>query len=146
MADDRPSVSIGGIEFDYTQPDVSVDRGARTVEHELLSGDTVIQHMGTDPPEISMQGVCTRQETSNIDELPELGTIELVSPRWSGQVIVVQTETTPMGAKQFEDEGGHREWLHDFRINCFGIDVSTGGDGSGGGTNGDVAAIFGGLR
>lgn len=108
--------------FAYEQPDISVDHQARTVNHELIGSDpsVVIQHMGRRPPEINVIGVCYRSEANAIDDLttatgePE----SLRSERYSGDVVVVQTETDP----RREKDAATGRWLYDFRVNCIGLE------------------------
>lgn len=115
MAPDRRAVRIDDIEFEYEQPLVSIDHEARTVEHELLNDSVVIQHMGTRPAEISIQGVCTDSEVAAIRALPSKGTVSLRSEAHSSDVIVLRVSIDPIDPMAIDSDSNY---LFDFSINA----------------------------
>lgn len=117
--DERPEVSVGGINFKHSQPDVSVSSGARYVEHEVI-GDTVVrQKIGESPDEITITGVCTVDEASQIDDLIYEKEVTVISNRWEGIAQVDSTNTDPLS------EGGAiagGDWTHSYTIDLTGIE------------------------
>lgn len=117
--DDRPRVSVGGIDFKHGQPDVSVSAGARYVEHEVI-GDTVVrQKIGESPDQITINGACTDYEASQIDDLVHEKEVTVISNRWEGIAQVDSTSTNPLS------EGGAiagGDWTHTYTIDLTGIE------------------------
>jgi len=102
--EDNPVEVIGSettIEFVYEQPNVSVDTSARFIEHEVIGGLTVRQKVGEEPRQVSVSGICTRDEARDIDNLYEETTIEFISYRTGAMTAqVTATSTDPY------DDGG----------------------------------------
>lgn len=108
------SVADPFVHLEYAQPDVSVDTSARYVNHEVIGDITVRQKLGEDPANISIDGLCTKEEANKIDQLTEFPYIELVSNRWSGFAQVASTTTSPHSPGGSQDKDGR--WLHTFSI------------------------------
>jgi hypothetical protein len=117
--DSRPFVSIGDVELKYEQPNVTVNTSARFATHEVIGNVTVRQKLGEDPDEISIEGICTKEEANQIDGLKNQETVDVVSNRWSGRAQVASTNTRPVadgGGKDIDDE-----WLHRFTVELVGV-------------------------
>lgn len=116
-ANERIPARIGTLEFTYADPSVSVTTEQRTVEHETLDDDIVVQTMGRLPDQISVEGVVTEDELFLIDNLTESGVIELRTERWKGNIVVKSTSTDFKRAKA---EKG--KWLYDATIECIEVE------------------------
>ncbi len=146
MSQGRDPTRLGSLNFTYEQPDISVDTSARTTKHNLIDDDVVVQKIGREPDTVNISGVCTRSEAKQIDQFVDLNTsITLRSERWSGDVIVTDTATDPMKAK---DSNGN--WLYDCQITCMEVTdtINTSGEdndttGGGGFTFDSVFGSFG---
>lgn len=153
--DDRPSTVLnvsGGprISFHWDQPKVSVDTGARYVDHQTIGDKTVRQFLGKDPDKIEIRGSCTLPEANAIDDIVNGQSATLISHRWSGKAQVDSTSTDPAGQWRKDIP---EEWIYTYVINLTAVDhpLSTpggmqggGGGGSGGGGGGGVSGIPGG--
>lgn len=118
MPQGRVDVKLGDIEFEYSQPLISTDKEARTVEHELLNDSVVIQHMGTRPTEITIQGACTLDEAATINALPADGVVALRSEQYSGDVMILRSSVDPWDPFGKNDEN---KILFDYSINCVSV-------------------------
>lgn len=118
---DETTASGESIQFEYQYPYVDTGSDSRTVEHEPIGEETVVQHMGASAQEITLQGHCYRDEANDIDNLTENGLIRLLCDRWQGIAIVTKTETNATG-----NGGGARSGvenrIYDYRITCVEVD------------------------
>lgn len=84
------------IDFEYEQPDVTVETGTRYTDHEVIGGITVRQKIGEEPMRVDLNGICTRDEARNIDELRNADYVEFDSYRTGTVMMQVEgTETSP---------------------------------------------------
>lgn len=98
----------------YTDPDVDVRTEAQTVEHQTINDDTVVQHFGKKPDNITIKGVMPESKAlTQLDYLVGKGKVTLRTERWQGQVVVTNTKTNNRRAR-----GPDGNWLVDFSIDC----------------------------
>lgn len=87
------------ITFNYKNPSISVDSGARFVKHELIGTETVRQKIGQEPLEITVNGACFRDTARKIDGLRYAQRGTLRSDRFDDSSIDVRfasASTDPM--------------------------------------------------
>lgn len=113
----RDPARIGFLWLTYSDPAVNVTTEQRTVEHETIDNQIVVQSMGRKPDQITVDGVVTDYEAPIIDGLTTKGVIELRTNRWDGDVIVQSTSTD---FKRAKTEAGN--WLYDVTIECLEVD------------------------
>jgi hypothetical protein len=113
----RTPARIETLEFTYADPAVSVTTEQRTVEHETIDDQIVVQALGRKPDQISVEGVVPTYELRTIDDLTTLGVVELRTARWSGDVIV---KSTSSDFKRAKNKMGM--WLYDVTIECLEVD------------------------
>lgn len=105
------------LELEYRYPLIDVSGSSRTVTHEPIGVQAVVQHLGADARELEMRGHCYRDEANIIDTLSLSGKIELRSDRWSGYAIVTSHNTTHTKAKGgARPENTHENKNFDYRI------------------------------
>lgn len=109
------------IEFEYQYPYVDTSSDSRTVEHEPIGEETVVQHMGSSAQQITIQGHCYRDEANRIDALTENGLVQILCDRWQGLAIVKKTETTATGNGGGERSGVSNR-LYDYRLVVLEVD------------------------
>lgn len=111
------------IVFNYKNPSISVDSGARFVKHELVGSETVRQKIGQEPLEITVNGVCFRDTARKIDGLRYANRGTLRSDRFDGSSIDVRfasSSTDPLedGSAVSLTEANE---LFTFTINCIEV-------------------------
>jgi hypothetical protein len=108
------------IELTFPQPNISVDTSIRTVEHEIIGSETVVQKLGKDADEIEVEGICTHKEAKSIDSLSSNDYIYLRSYRREDYMILDSTSTSPIsdgGAIMGTTNNGEKfEWSHEFTL------------------------------
>lgn len=120
MPRERISAKVGPLEFhpDFSDPIVDISYEARTATHETINGDNIIQVMGKQPPEISIEGVIYDSQLEHADALiREEQEIPVLSERWTGMA-VVETVETPY-RREADPETG--EWIHDINIDLLAV-------------------------
>lgn len=114
------------IELTFPQPNVSKDTSIRTVEHEVIGDKTVVQKVGEEADEIDVEGICTRDESKDIDKLATDDVLYLRSHRHEGYMILDSTSTSPIadggGIIGTTSDGKKFEWTHEFTISGMGIE------------------------
>lgn len=113
----RRPARIEQLEFTYADPAVSVTTEQRTVEHETIDDQIVVQALGRKPDQVSIEGVVPTYELRTIDDLTTLGVVELRTARWNGDVIV---KSTSSDFKRAKNKMGM--WLYDVTIECLEVD------------------------
>lgn len=107
------------LELKYGQPNISIDTSARYQTHETIGGPTIRQKVGTDPVNISVDGVCTLEEANAIDALRFEQVVFLDSNRIATRCQVASTSTEPM------DDGGaidmDGQFTHNFNISLVSV-------------------------
>lgn len=97
------SAVIGNLGFvdDFEDPDVQVSHSRETVDHELVTGhktyrdegiDHVVQLMGREPTEITVEGWVREDQLEDVDKLPKKSDIRFISGRWTGTVVPLDTD------------------------------------------------------
>jgi hypothetical protein len=108
------------IELTFPQPNISVDTSIRTVEHEIIGSETVVQKLGKDSDEIEVEGICTQNEAKSIDSLSSSDYIYLRSYRREDYMVLDSTSTSPIsdgGAIMGTTNNGKKfEWSHEFTL------------------------------
>jgi hypothetical protein len=108
------------IELTFPQPNISVDTSIRTVEHEIIGSETVVQKIGEDSDEIDIEGICTHDEAKSIDSLSSSDYIYIRSYRREDYMVLDSTSTSPIsdgGAViGTTNDGKEFEWSHEFTI------------------------------
>lgn len=106
--------------FEYTNPSISVDSGARFVKHELVGSETVRQKIGQEPLEITVDGACFRDTARQIDGLRYANQGTIRGDRFDGSSIDVQFESS--STDPFEDGSAvsltETNEIFTFTINC----------------------------
>lgn len=141
MTEARPNripARIGLLFFKYEDPDVTVDTASRTVNQETIDGSIVVQQFGREPDSITVDTIVADHELQFIDDLVKQGVISLRTNRWSGDVIVENTNSTFMRAK--DDD---QNWLHEVTIECLEVEEGLEDEGAvgGGGVGGGIITI-----
>lgn len=113
----RDPARIGYLYFTYGDPAVDVTTEQRTVEHETIDDQIVVQSLGRKPDQVSVEGVVPDFELDDIDKLTESGILELRTERWKGDVIVQSTNTTFNRARTKDGN-----WLYDATIECLEVE------------------------
>lgn len=110
------------IEFEYENPDITVDTSGRFVTHEIIGGITVRQKIGESPVEIGVRGVCNEQTAGKIDTLRNAKRANFISERISMTVHVASTSTQPLeqGGAADMDTG---DMLYQYRLNLVGLEA-----------------------
>jgi hypothetical protein len=116
MPFNRTPARIGTLYFKYEDPAVDVTTEARTVEQETIDDDIVVQSLGRRADMITINAIVASYEAEILDDLTKQGVISLRTERWRGDVIVRNTDTSFMRAK--DDEGS---WLHEATIECIEV-------------------------
>lgn len=117
----RKPARISNIWFTYSDPGVDVSTEQRTVEHETIDNQTVVQVIGRKPDQVTVNADVPSRELPLIDKLTTAGVIELRTERWSGDVIVKSTSTNFQRAKNHEGQ-----WLYEATIECLEVDELSG--------------------
>lgn len=110
---ERTPARIGYLFFKYEDPSVDVTTEQKTKEHETIDDTIVIQTMGKNAEQVTVNAVVTDFEAVIIDDLTNQGVLSLRTERWSGDVIVQSTNTS---FKRAKDSEGF--WLYDATIEC----------------------------
>jgi len=124
----RQPARLGPMVFIYSDPAVDVTSEQRTIEHETIDKDVVVQTIGRKPDQIEITGVVPDYDLDVADTFTQLGVIELRSERWNGDVIVKSVNTTFKRAKaHVENEDGPNDsaWLYDITITCIEVSEET---------------------
>lgn len=110
---------VGDLVFheDFSDPVVDITHDARTVTHETINGDNIIQVMGRDPPDISIEGVAYDFQLEVIDELLEKDEVPMITDRWTGMVVVTSVDTS----YRREAEPGTGDWVYDVNLDLLGV-------------------------
>lgn len=113
--DQRPPPKVGPISFSLygkrsTFPQVSVDGGARYVVKRPIGEAPIRQHVGEELEKITIQGECSPEEASRVDDLSELEAVDVRTHRWSGRAQVDDTSTNSM-SKQYRGT-----WVYKYTI------------------------------
>lgn len=109
-------ITTGDVQaFTYQFPFIDVSSRARTKTHEPIDEEPVVQSLGPEAREITIEGHCYLPEANFIDGLIDGGLVDVVSDRWSGQAVVDTAETTATG------EGGGKagtttDRLYEYRL------------------------------
>lgn len=135
--DDPVSIWRGGdanidIEFNYEQPNISVDSSARYVDHEIIGGMTVRQRIGEDPKQVSLSGVCTKEEARQIDQLYTLNYARFHSYRTGTLTVQITSASTDpyndggaFSTNVDSDNDTDIDTLHQFTINLVEVSDDT---------------------
>lgn len=114
------------INFEYTNPAISINTGGRFIKHGIIGGATVRQRIGDEPLEIDITGVCIEQTARQIALLRNAKYVILYSghlPVGSIRAQIVSISTDP-----FEEGGavklGEDEFLYSYTLNAVEIDDS----------------------
>lgn len=104
----RPTVRIEtpqgeSVELEYEYPMIDTSSDSRTVEHEPIGGETVVQHLGANAQTLTFRGGAYLDEANFLDGLPEQGVVSIRSHRWSGDAVVDSVSTSATG-----EGGGER--------------------------------------
>jgi len=108
------------VEFVYNQPNISVSSSGRFKEHQTIDGPIVRQKIGQGNVEIEIEGVCTTPEAKVIDTLRFEEIVTLLSNRFSGDVQIASTSTSPL-----EDGGAINldgQFTHTYGISCVAVE------------------------
>lgn len=116
----RTPARIAQLEFTYADPAVDVTTEQRTVEHETVDDQIVVQTLGRKPDQIQIDGVVPAYELDEIDALTTVGVTSLRTQRWEGDVIIKSTNTN---FKRARAKTG--DWLYDVSITCIEVDDRT---------------------
>lgn len=143
--DDQPSFALKALEFEdgfnakfeetgadgnpqlklnerYNRPRVAIDTAARFVEHEIIGAKKVRQRVGSDPIELSINGVCQRPRANEIDQLHRVETATLQSERLPQQKSKIPVHIASTTTEPLEDGGAADaktgELLYTFTINA----------------------------
>jgi len=116
----REAARIGFLYFTYADPAVNVTTEQRTVEHETIDDQIVVQALGRKPDQITIDGTVVDYELDIVDDLTTSGVVELRTERWTGDVIVKSTSTDFKRAKT-----KYGNWLYDVNIKCIEVDEQT---------------------
>jgi hypothetical protein len=116
-------VPSGDIQFEYSNPSISVDTGSNFVAHDIIGGPTVRQRIGDKPLEISVDGVCTEETVKQIEQLRNAASATLISDRFSSESITVHVAS--LSTDPLEDGGAadlqSGEFLYTYSLNCVEI-------------------------
>lgn len=119
MLDERLSIKLrydsgeDFIKFKY-HLSPSVRARSRTVEHEIVGGDTITQLMGEKPTEIELSGHVTEREVKKLErEVKRDNVLNLITEVWEGEVIIESVRAEPIS-----DTGGVHdgEWIYQATI------------------------------
>ena len=106
----------------YNRPRVAIDTAARFVEHEIIGAKKVRQRVGSDPIELSINGVCQRPRANEIDQLHRVETAQLQSERLPQQKSKIPVHIASTTTEPLEDGGAADaktgELLYTFTINA----------------------------
>jgi hypothetical protein len=143
--DDQPSFALKALEFEdgfnpkfeetgangnpelklnerYNRPRVAIDTAARFVEHEIIGAKKVRQRVGSDPIELSINGVCQRPRANEIDQLHRVETAQLQSERLPQNNSKIPVHIASATTEPLEDGGAADartgELLYTFTINA----------------------------
>ena len=119
MPQKRTRAIIGHFYFhqDFSDPIVDVSQEARTVTHETINGNNIVQVMGRDPPEIAIEGLAYDHQLEQLDELLSLDEIPVLTERWTGMAVVEALDTS--FRREAEPETGN--WVYDVNIDLLGV-------------------------
>lgn len=110
---ERVPARIHQINFKYEDPGVNVTREQNTVEHETIDDQVVVQTLGEQAAQITVNAIVTEYETTFIDILTFIGPVTLRTERYSGTVVVTSVDTEYRREKDAEGS-----WLYDATIEC----------------------------
>ena len=113
----RIPARIGTLNFSFSDPAINVTTEQRTVEHETIDDQVIVQTLGRKPDRVSIEGVVRDYELDTIDRLTQTGVVELRTDRWSGDVVVKSTDTSFKRAKSSDNS-----WLYDATLECLEVD------------------------
>jgi len=111
------AVTVGLV---YEQPNISVSSSGRFSEHQTVDGPIVRQKIGQGNVEIDIEGVCTTPEAKLIDALRFEGIIAIASNRFTGEVQIASTNTSPLsdgGAMNLDGE-----FTHTYGLSLVGVE------------------------
>lgn len=106
----------------YNRPRVGIDTAARFVEHEIIGAKKVRQRVGSNPIELTINGVCQRPRANEIDQLHRVETAQLQSERLPQQKSKIPVHIASATTEPLEDGGAADaktgELLYTFTINA----------------------------
>lgn len=122
------------IEFDYSNPSISVDTGGNFAKHEIIGGATVRQKIGDQPLQISVSGVETEETVKKLELLRNVQNATILSERFSQDAVtvhIISISTDPL-----EDGGAAKmttgDLLYTYSLEC--VEIFAGGESPGSGT------------
>lgn len=108
------------ITFEYTNPSIGIDSSANFIKHDIIGGPTVRQKIGTNPLEISINGVVKEDVAQDLELLRNAKSAKLLSNRFADDSVtvhIVSITTDPI-----EDGGAadltEGEFLYTFSMEC----------------------------
>lgn len=118
----RAQARIGPLSFppEYSDPAVEIDTESRTVEHETMDDNVIIQTLGRRPHQIRISGVLPEDMLPTLDSLVEQGEMTVRTERWEGVAVARSTSTTFMRAKDKDNR-----WLYEVQITLLEIEQET---------------------
>lgn len=122
--DSDVELAFDEIDFDpYDNPNISIDSSARFAVHDIIGGTTVRQKIGEDPTEVTLNGVCSEDVATQIDQLRRAKLVTLLSDRvpngMTCQIASSSTDPLDDGGATDMDRG---EFLYEYNINLVEID------------------------
>lgn len=116
------------IQFQYTNPAISVDTGSNFVVHDIIGGATVRQRIGDQPLEIGVNGVCTEDNAKKLEQLRNANSMKLYSSRFDGEVVTVHAASISTDPLESGGAGDIKtgEFLYDYTVNF--VEILNSGD------------------
>lgn len=118
------------IELEYQFPMADFQGESRTATLSPIGAEGVIQHLGTKPESLTVQGHCYRDERDFIRTLTSYGKVEIRSAEFTGYAVVNDyniEHTKQKGGKR--PENTHENKNYNYRLNLTQAPAPSPGDG-----------------
>lgn len=122
--DDRPTVRLGywTPPQQYNQPHLEPSTGIRDVEHNVISGATVVQKLGDEAERYTLRGDCFEDDLRELADLTG-ETVGLRHPVRTTNVLIRSVDGSHTG--QYEtvkrDDESYREWVYNYTVDMVEI-------------------------
>lgn len=120
MPIDRLDSRIGPLNFhsDFSDPYVDVDREMRTVEHETINDEFVVQVLGRTPDKFTVEGVIYDNQLREADRLLGAGEVTVRTNEWQGTAVATNVDTS--FRREADPETGR--WVYDVTVNLVEVE------------------------
>lgn len=121
--DENMDAAEDPIIMDYPYPFVDKTSTGRTVEHEPIGRPTVVQYMGPQSLEVTIEGHCYKDEADYLDRIREDGLVRVRTDRWSG-IGLVESISTAASGEGGGPRGGTSNRIYEYVLTVLSVETT----------------------